>query len=98
MTTSRMENGTTWAGWSSSTRLPATGSSTQRPLSRAAATSASRRGCTLKKLVGNLLNGVDLHPDFDPCRNYALTVADIEVTPVKRNGRTTEPGHIELDV
>jgi hypothetical protein len=40
-----------------------------------------------KKLVADVLDRVDLHPDFDPRRDYALTVAESELTEVERNAR-----------
>ena len=39
----------------------------------------------LKKLVGDVLDRVDQFADFDPRRDYALTVADGELTDVERN-------------
>lgn len=41
----------------------------------------------LKKLVGEVLDRVDQFPDFDPRRDYALTLADAELTPAEREGR-----------
>lgn len=38
----------------------------------------------LKKLVGEVLDRVDLHPDFDPRKHYALTLAEPEMTPNER--------------
>jgi hypothetical protein len=38
----------------------------------------------LKKLVADVLDRVDLHPDFDPLRDYKLTLTDAELTPVER--------------
>ena len=38
----------------------------------------------LKKLVADMLDRVDLHPDFDPARDYSLTVSETEMTPVER--------------
>jgi hypothetical protein len=38
----------------------------------------------LKKLVADVLDRVDQHPDFDPRRDYALTVSETELTPVER--------------
>ena len=38
----------------------------------------------LKKLVGDVLDRVDLYPDFDPRQHYALTVSDAELTDVER--------------
>src|SRR5699024_4767348 len=39
----------------------------------------------LKKLVGDVLDRVDQFPDFDPRRDYALTVRSEELNPVERN-------------
>ena len=44
----------------------------------------------LKKLVGDVLDRVDQFPDFDPRRDYALTVSDSELTP--RSARREPPG------
>lgn len=38
----------------------------------------------LKKLVADVLDRVDLHPDFDPRRHYSLTLAETEMSPVER--------------
>lgn len=38
----------------------------------------------LKKLVGEVLDRVDQHDDFDPRRHYALTLADNEMTLAER--------------
>jgi len=52
----------------------------------------------LKKLVQDVLDRIDLHPDFDPRRDYALTLTDGELTDVERNARTvTSPDDIELE-
>ncbi|MFC5260920.1 BREX system ATP-binding protein BrxD [Kribbella qitaiheensis] len=42
----------------------------------------------LKKLVGDILDRVDLYDDFDPHRDYKLTVSGSELTDVERNART----------
>ncbi len=39
----------------------------------------------LKKLVGDLLDRIDQFPDFDPGRDYALTIAEAEASEVERN-------------
>ncbi len=54
----------------------------------------------IKKLVGDVLDRVDLHPDFDPRRDYKLTVAQNELTDVERNARAgaPSPDDIELDL
>ena len=41
----------------------------------------------LKKLVGDVLDRIDQFPDFDPRRDYALTLSDGELTPAERSGR-----------
>ena len=52
----------------------------------------------LKKLVQDVLDRIDLHPDFDPRRDYALTLTDGELTDVERNARTvTTPDDVELE-
>lgn len=52
-----------------------------------------------KKLVADVLDRVDLHPDFDPRRDYALTVAESELTEVERNARAaTSVDDIDLEV
>jgi hypothetical protein len=38
----------------------------------------------LKKLVADVLDRVDLHPAFDPLRDYRLTLAESELSPVER--------------
>jgi len=38
----------------------------------------------LKKLVADVLDRVDQYPDFDPRRDYALTVVDSELGQVER--------------
>ena len=38
----------------------------------------------LKKLVADVLDRVDLFADFDPLRNYTLTLAETELNPVER--------------
>ena len=53
----------------------------------------------LKKLVGEVLDRVDQFPDFDPLRDYQLTVSDTELTEVERNARRAgSVDEIELDV
>jgi hypothetical protein len=42
----------------------------------------------LKKLLVEVLDKVDLFDDFDPRRDYALTVTDAELTDVERAART----------
>lgn len=57
----------------------------------------------IKKLVGDVLDRVDLHPDFNPRAHYALTVADSELTEVERNARAgaavapTSPDDIDIE-
>lgn len=53
----------------------------------------------LKKLVGDVLDRVDQFPEFDPRRDYALTVADAELTDLERNARAANSvDDIDLDV
>ena len=53
----------------------------------------------LKKLVGDVLDRVDQFPDFDPRRDYRLTIVDSELTPVERNARAaTSVDDIDLDL
>lgn len=52
----------------------------------------------LKKLVGDVLDRIELVEDFDPRQHYALTVAEAELTEVERNARAglDDPDAIEL--
>lgn len=50
----------------------------------------------LKKLVAGVLDPIELHPDFDPRRDFALTVAGSELTEVERNA--TRAVDIPLDL
>ena len=53
----------------------------------------------LKKLVGDVLDRVDLYEDFDPRRDYSLTMVDSELTEVERNARAAAtPDDIELEL
>jgi P-loop Domain of unknown function (DUF2791) len=53
----------------------------------------------LKKLVGDVLDRVDQHPDFDPRRHYRLTVTDGELTRVERAAReAASADDVELDL
>lgn len=55
----------------------------------------------LKKLVGDVLDRVDLFDDFDPRRDYPLTVTDHELSDVERNARAgveVRPDDIEIDL
>ncbi|HST50355.1 BREX system ATP-binding protein BrxD [Jatrophihabitans sp.] len=53
----------------------------------------------LKKLVGDVLDRVDQFPDFDPRRDYALTVNASELNAVETNARArTNPDDIALDL
>ncbi|MTV27843.1 BREX system ATP-binding protein BrxD [Nitriliruptoraceae bacterium ZYF776] len=52
-----------------------------------------------KKLVGDVLDRVDLHADFDPRQHYALTISENELTAVERNARAaTNVDDIDLDL
>jgi hypothetical protein len=50
----------------------------------------------LRKLVGDVLDRVDQFRDFDPRRDYALTINDGELTDAER--QAASPDDIELDV
>jgi hypothetical protein len=53
----------------------------------------------LKKLVADLLDRIELHPDFDPAKDYGLTIRSEELTLEERN--LTAAGSVEdipLDV
>ena len=53
----------------------------------------------IKKLVGDVLDRVDLHDDFDPRLHYRLTVAETELTEVERNARAAAtPDDIDLEM
>ena len=53
----------------------------------------------LKKLVGDVLDRVDQFPDFDPTKDYRLTMVDSELTEVERNARrATSVDEIDLDL
>ncbi len=51
----------------------------------------------LKKLVAEVLDRVDQFPDFDPRRDYRLTLAEAELTRQERSARAArDPDEIEL--
>jgi hypothetical protein len=53
----------------------------------------------LKKLVSDILDRIDLHPDFDPGRHYALTLSDAELNPVERQALgAADIDEIELEL
>src|SRR5690606_2131747 len=53
----------------------------------------------LKKLVGDVLDRVELFEDFDPRRDYQLTVDSAELSDVERNAeRGVTPDDIDLDL
>ncbi len=45
----------------------------------------------LKKLVGDVLDRVDEHPDFDPRKHYQLTVRATDLSDVERNAARIPP-------
>ena len=51
----------------------------------------------LKKLVADVLDRVDQHEDFDPRRDYALTISDVELGEVERQA-ASGIDDIDLDV
>lgn len=54
----------------------------------------------LRKLVGDILDRVELFADFDPRRHYELTVIDGQLSEIERNARAgaTDPDAIDLDL
>lgn len=50
----------------------------------------------LRKLVADVLDRVDQFDDFDPRRDYALTVASSELTPAERQARGSDPDDVDL--
>lgn len=44
----------------------------------------------LKKLVADVLDRVEQFPDFDPRRDYALTLRRDELTDVERNAASAD--------
>lgn len=53
----------------------------------------------LKKLVGDVLDRIDQFADFDPRRDYRLTIVDAELTEVERNSRAASSvDEIDLEV
>ena len=53
----------------------------------------------VKKLVGDVLDRIELNADFDPRQHYRLTVIDHELTPAERQARhANTPDDIELDL
>ena len=53
----------------------------------------------LKKLVQDVLDRVDLYAEFDPRRDYALTMSESELTDVERNARVAgDPDDVELEL
>jgi hypothetical protein len=52
----------------------------------------------LRKLVGDVLDRVELFEDFDPRRDYELIISDGELSEVERNiRRSDDPNSVELD-
>lgn len=53
----------------------------------------------LKKLVAEVLDIIDLHPDFDPKINYDLTITDRELNPIEREAMgASDIDQIELEL
>jgi len=50
----------------------------------------------LKKLVGDVLDRVDQFPDFDPRRDYALTLSSAEMSEVERNAASADEVALDL--
>ena len=52
----------------------------------------------LKKLVADVLDRIDQFPDFDPRRDYALTIGEAELTPAERRAAgAADVDEIELE-
>ncbi len=51
----------------------------------------------LRKLVADVLDRVDEHPDFDPRSDYALTLSPTDLTDIERSA-AARAGDIELDL
>lgn len=51
----------------------------------------------LRKLVADVLDRVDEHPDFDPRQHYALTLTSAELTEVERSAAASA-ADVELDL
>jgi hypothetical protein len=53
----------------------------------------------LKKLVADVLDRIDLHPDFDPRKDYALTISEVELKAFEREAiGAGDIDEIELDL
>lgn len=53
----------------------------------------------LKKLVADILDRIDQFPEFDPRKNYALTIAETELSPIERQAiGVTNVDDIELEM
>ena len=52
----------------------------------------------LKKLVENVLDTIDVHEDFDPRKDYELTISDDDLTPEERYASTNDVDDVELDL
>ncbi|WP_283096808.1 BREX system ATP-binding protein BrxD [Frankia umida] len=52
----------------------------------------------LKKLVGDVLDRVDQFDDFDPRRDYPLTLTSAEMSDLERNAAATRADDIDLDL
>lgn len=53
----------------------------------------------LKKLVGDVLDRVDQHDEFDPRQHYSLTVSSVELTEVERNAAAArDVDDVELEL
>ena len=50
----------------------------------------------LKKLIAEVLDPIDLHPEFDPRRHYTLTLRTNELSAVERAARSVDDIELEL--
>lgn len=52
----------------------------------------------LKKLVADVLDRIDQHPEFDPRQHYQLTVSNNEMSAIEREAQATSVDDIELNL
>ncbi len=50
----------------------------------------------LKKLVGEVLDRIELFPDFDPRQHHALTLGDAELSTQERNALSVDDIELSL--
>ncbi len=53
----------------------------------------------LKKLVADILDRIDLHSDFEPRKDYALTISEVELKPIERQAMgAADVDEVELEL